>query len=275
MTSRGQLLEWLHGFDNHCSLLTQVGEPVTGSSARKVQKIEACCKGITGFSQELKAARAGAAGANQQLDFLDLIKSIAVDGAQERTKQGPVKKAHSAAKGTDDPDQQGQQLYMLDDETGTMRPVTMAHMATPKQGGKKGKGGKTGKAKKAQQAPAVAQPVAQQPQSTTDAPRGMCRSFSVDGHCPRWDEHGFCPFQHFGPDQIVRSTNGYWKPKQGAKSGLGSSALRGFHAEPREDPEGEDPEWAWETGSVGSQQSARSARSARSSASQRSALCEC
>ena len=179
MTSRGQLLEWLHGFDNHCSLLTQVGEPV--STARKVQKIEACCKGITGFSQELKAARAGAARANQQLDFLDLIKSSAVDGAQERTKQGPVKKAHSAAKGTDDPDQQGQQLYMLDDEIGTMRPVTMAHMATPKQGAKKGKGGKTGKAKKAQQAPAVAQPVAQQPQSTTDAPRGMCRSFYVDG----------------------------------------------------------------------------------------------
>ena len=56
------------------------------------------------------------------------------------------------------------------------------------------------------------------------------------------------------------------------KSGLGSSALQGFHAEPREDPEGEDPEWAWATGSVGSQQSARSARSARSSASQRSAL---
>ena len=33
-TSRGQLLEWLHGFDNHCSLLTQVGEPV--STARRI-----------------------------------------------------------------------------------------------------------------------------------------------------------------------------------------------------------------------------------------------
>ena len=159
-------------------------------------------------------------------------------------------------------------MYMLDDD-GVMRPVTMANMVTPKQvgGGKRGKGGKSGKAKKPQTAPAAT--VAQQPQSATDAPRGMCRSFYVDGHCPRWDEHGFCPFQHFGPDQIVKSTNEYWKPKQGAKPGLAGSA---HHAEPREDPEGEDPEWAWETGSVGSQQSARSARSARSAASQRSAL---
>ena len=78
-TSRGQLLEWLHGFDNHCSLLAQVGEPV--STARRIQKIEHCSRGITGFSQELKSARAGAAGANQPLNFLDLVKSIAVDGA--------------------------------------------------------------------------------------------------------------------------------------------------------------------------------------------------
>ena len=195
-----------------------------------------------------------------------------MDRAQERTKQGPTKKAHSAAKGTEADDQQVQQLYVLDEETGTMRPVTMAHMATPKQGGKRGKGGKSGKAKKTQPAPAATQPVAQQPQSATDAPRGMCRSYSVDGHCPRWEEHDFGPFQHFGPDQIVKSTNGYWKPKKGAKPGLAGSALQGFHAEPGEDPEGEDPEWAWETGSVGSQQSARSARSARSAASQRPAL---
>ena len=47
-TSRGQLLEWLHGFENHCSLLAQVGEPV--STARKIQKIESCCRGIAGFA---------------------------------------------------------------------------------------------------------------------------------------------------------------------------------------------------------------------------------
>ena len=271
-TSRGQLLEWLHGFDNHCSLLAQVGEPV--STARKIQKIESCCRGIAGFAQELKSARAGAAGANQQLDFMELFRSIAVDGAQERTKQGPVKKALSAAKATEAEvrDQRAQQMYMLDDEAGVMRPVTMANMVTPKQGGggKRGKGGKSGKAKKPQTSPAAT--VAQQPQSATDAPKGICRAFYVDGHCPRWEEHGFCPFQHFGPDQIVMSTNGYWKPKQGAKPGLAGSALQGFHAEHRDDPEGEDPDWAWENGSVGSQHSARSARSARSAASQRSAL---
>ena len=65
---------------------------------------------------------------------MDLFKTIAVDGAQERTKQGPAKKAHSAARVAETAvhDQRAQQMYMLDDEAGVMRPVTMANMVTPK-----------------------------------------------------------------------------------------------------------------------------------------------
>ena len=152
-----------------------------------------------------------------------------------------------------------------------MQPISMAHMAQQKSGGKRGKGCKGCTPKKAKPAtPATQQP----PQQAhhPDIPRQMCRAYYVDDQCPRWAEHGFCPYQHFNPDQITMGTNGYWKPKPGARPGLTGSTFQGFHAEPRGDPEGEDPEWAWETGSVGSQQSARSARSARSAASQRSAL---
>ena len=89
---------------------------------------------------------------------MDLFESIAVDGAQERRKQGPAKKAHSAAKvaEAEEHDHRAQQMYMLDDD-GVMRPVAMANMVTPKQvgGGKRGKGGKSGKAKKPQTAPAA------------------------------------------------------------------------------------------------------------------------
>ena len=60
-TSRATLLEWLMGFEQLCTLLAQVGERV--SQARKEVKIEQCIKDIAGVSAEIKAARAGAAGA--------------------------------------------------------------------------------------------------------------------------------------------------------------------------------------------------------------------
>ena len=46
------------GFEQLCTLLAQVGEPV--SQARKEVKIEQCIKDIAGVSAEIKAARAGA-----------------------------------------------------------------------------------------------------------------------------------------------------------------------------------------------------------------------
>ena len=155
-----------------------------------------------------------------------------MDGVQERTKQGPSKKAHTTAKGTakaEDQDQPMQQLYMLDQETGVLQPVSMAHVVQQKSGGKRGKGGKGAKPKKTKPATPATQPAPQQPLSIADMPRGMCRAYYVDGQCPRWEEHGFCPFQHFTPDQIALGTNGYWKPKPGARPGLAGSTLQDFH----------------------------------------------
>ena len=87
------------GFEQLCTLLDQVGEPV--SRARKEVKIEQCIKDITGVSGEIKAARAGAAGAKQEFDFMKMVTSMGMDGAQERTKKTATKaKAHSAKKTT-------------------------------------------------------------------------------------------------------------------------------------------------------------------------------
>ena len=98
-TSRSALLEWLMGFEQLCTLLDQVGEPV--SRARKEVKIEQCIKDIAGVPGEIKAARAGAAGAKKEFDFIKMVTSMGMDGAQERTKKTATKaKAHSAKKTT-------------------------------------------------------------------------------------------------------------------------------------------------------------------------------
>ena len=83
------------GFEQLCTLLDQVGEPV--SRARKEVKIEQCIKDIAGVLAEVKAARPGAAGAKQEFDFIKMVTSMGMDGAQERTKKGAIKtKANSA-----------------------------------------------------------------------------------------------------------------------------------------------------------------------------------
>ena len=76
------------GFEQLCTLLDQVGEPV--SRARKEVKIEQGIKDIAGVLAEIKAARAGAAGAKQEFDFIKMVTSMGMDGAQERTKKGVV-----------------------------------------------------------------------------------------------------------------------------------------------------------------------------------------
>ena len=68
------------GFEQLCTLLAQVGEPV--SQARKEVKIEQCIEDIAGVSAEIKAARAGAAGAQQDFDFVKMVTTMAMDGAQ-------------------------------------------------------------------------------------------------------------------------------------------------------------------------------------------------
>ena len=96
-TRRATLLEWLMGFEQLCTLLGQVGEPV--SQARKEVKIEQCIKDIAGVSSEIKAARAGAAGAKQDFDFVKMVTTMGMDGAQERTKKTatkPTGRANSA-----------------------------------------------------------------------------------------------------------------------------------------------------------------------------------
>ena len=123
-TSRATLLEWLMGFEQLCTLLEQVGETV--SQARKGVKIEQCIKDIVGVSAEIKAARAGAAGAKQEFDFVKMVTTMGMDGAQERTKKTAKAKASSAkkakkqkrknqqAKGTEQDD--AEQGWATDDE---------------------------------------------------------------------------------------------------------------------------------------------------------------
>ena len=69
------------------------------SQARKEVTIEQCIKDIAGVSAEIKAARAGAAGAKQEFDFVKMVTTMAMDGAQERTKKTAKAKASSAKKG--------------------------------------------------------------------------------------------------------------------------------------------------------------------------------
>ena len=52
------------------------------SQARKEVKIEQCIKDIAGVSNEIKAARAGAAGAKQDFDFVKMVTTMGMDGAQ-------------------------------------------------------------------------------------------------------------------------------------------------------------------------------------------------
>ena len=84
------------GFEQLRTLLEQVGETV--SQARKEVKIEPCIKDIVGVSAEIKAARAGAAGAQQEFDFVKMVTTMGMDGAQERTKKTAKAKASSAKK---------------------------------------------------------------------------------------------------------------------------------------------------------------------------------
>ena len=88
-TSRATLLECLMGFEQLCTLREQVGEPV--SQARKEVKIEQRIKNIPGVSFEIQAARAGAAGAKQEFNFVKMVTTMGMDGAQERTKKTAAK----------------------------------------------------------------------------------------------------------------------------------------------------------------------------------------
>ena len=102
-TSRATILEWLMGFNQLSTLLSEVGEPVT--RARKEVKIEQCCKDIPGVAGELKAARVGAAGARQAFDFMKMVHTSGTEGAPERTERtkktplNPTGRALSAKKG--------------------------------------------------------------------------------------------------------------------------------------------------------------------------------
>ena len=265
-TSRATLLEWLMGFEQLCTLLAQVGEPV--SQARKEVKIEQCIKDIAGVSAEIKAARAGAAGAKQDFEFVKMVTTMAMDGAQERTKKVVRPKAHSAKqqqqqkkkkkqpKATDD--DEAEQGRVPDDEEDWDAWATSAEGQgwiadkARKQQTRGGKGGKGGRAK------------GNNPHMYDDVPRMICRSYWTTGACPRRKEHGFCPYSHYTEEQIIMGEEGYWRPKPGfmeaGSSGGGPPRQRTPLASMGSATD--QQEWDWETGSQSSARSAGSSKSA-------------
>ena len=50
------------------------------------------------MSAEIKAARAGAAGAKPDFDFVKMVTTMGMDGAQERTKKTATKPKVNSAK---------------------------------------------------------------------------------------------------------------------------------------------------------------------------------